>query len=140
MSATRLHVTLGDIKGGDSGVGGTASQNTTEQALAVVRGVMGHWAEIPFQNAETRSISTRRDRAGERGYRPCIPFFCWSQVCHCVSRLGRGRSGGGGGEGDDGCGFAVSRKKMAYNGNGSRVPVHADRADLLVTPLTHNHD
>ena len=50
--ATHLHITLGDIQRGDSCVGGTASQNATEQALGVVRGVMRHWAEIPCQQAE----------------------------------------------------------------------------------------
>ena len=30
---THLHVTLGDVERGDSGMGSTASQNTTEQTL-----------------------------------------------------------------------------------------------------------
>jgi len=46
--ATYLHVTLGNIERGDSGVGGTASQDTTKQTLGVVGSVMGHWAEMPF--------------------------------------------------------------------------------------------
>ena len=58
--------------------------------------------------------------------RPRIPFFGRGQVCHCVGRLGAGRDGVRLRRGDDGCGFAVSRKKIAYNGNGIRVPVHAD--------------
>ena len=36
-----MHVALGDIKRGDGGVGETAGQDTTQQALAVVVGVMG---------------------------------------------------------------------------------------------------
>jgi len=48
---------------------------------------------------------------------PSVPFG-WSSR----RRTGRRRWR----RGDDGRGFAVSRKKMAYNGNGSRVPVHAD--------------
>jgi hypothetical protein len=59
-SVTHLHVTLGDIERGDSGVGGTASQDTTEQALGVGRGVMGHWAEIPVQKAERGQLDTTR--------------------------------------------------------------------------------
>ena len=47
-------------------------------------------------------------------------------MCHRVRRLGGGRGRGRWRLGDDGCSLAVSREKEAYNGNGIRVPVHAD--------------
>ena len=51
-SATYLHVTLGNINRGHSGMGGTTSQNTTKQAFGVVRGVIEHWAKVPFESRE----------------------------------------------------------------------------------------
>lgn len=44
-----LHVALGDIERGNTGVGDTASKDTTEHALGIVRGVVGHRAEIPVE-------------------------------------------------------------------------------------------
>lgn len=80
-------------------MGGTASQDTTEQTLGVVGGVMRHWAEIPFQVEHGQSNMTRRSRRSCSTYlashflvgaKWAIAFVVWTED-------GRGGGGGWGG-------------------------------------------
>ena len=51
---TNLHVTFCDIEGGDTGVGETAGNSTTEHALGVVASIVGDGAKISVvQNNES---------------------------------------------------------------------------------------
>ena len=53
MDCTHLHVTLGDIKRGDTCVGDTASKDTTEHALGIVAGVVGHRPKVSSERVSS---------------------------------------------------------------------------------------
>ena len=56
---TNLHVALGDIEGGDTGVGDTAGEDTTEHALGIVGGVVGDRPEISGGGKRIRDARER---------------------------------------------------------------------------------
>ena len=72
---TNLHITLGNIERGDSSVGGTTSQNATDQALGIIRIVMRHWAEIPFQGVKRGQFKDDAWEARRMDYLLRVPFF-----------------------------------------------------------------
>ena len=72
---TNLHIALGNIKRGDSSVCGTASQNATRQALGIIRSVMRHWAEVPFQGVKRGQFKDDAWEARRLDYLLRVPFF-----------------------------------------------------------------
>lgn len=54
---TDLHVAFCDIERGDAGVGDTTSEHTTEHALGIVGGVVGHGSEISKNMANALELS-----------------------------------------------------------------------------------
>jgi hypothetical protein len=50
LDCTHLHVALGDVERGDTCVGDTASKDTTEHALGIVAGVVGHRPKVSSES------------------------------------------------------------------------------------------
>ena len=61
---THLHVALGDVERGDSGVGDTTGKDTTEHALGIVGGVVGDGPKIP---GGAKGVRDARERCERRG-------------------------------------------------------------------------